>query len=230
MTWSSIDQPDAWDWIAVYCGHESVPSSSNYLDWIYVPYAAASGSVTFKNMVNMRCTYFFRYYRDLPDGKYQNLAESNEVSPAGGFNIPMHGRLSLTGKPTEMQVTWTSGSQEQPMQYVRYDNNCSDIYGIYVDGKSHTWAYMTSNSTVPTTYTASDMCGYPSNEVSQRYYRNPGYFHSVLLEDLIPNSMYCYQYGNNVDGYSDVHFFRAPPTSDSDGVSFIAYGDMVRAF
>lgn len=227
VTWSGVDTPDQWDWIAVYCGRETAPSAENILDWTYVPYVAQSGAVTFKNMVNMRCNYYFRYYRDLPGGEYEELAESNEVEPAGGFNVPMHGRLSLTDVSTEMQVTWTSGSQQQGAQFVRYDTNCTDVYDVVADGSTHQWAFVASNTTAPATYAAADMCGRPATEIAQKYYRHPGYFHTITLQGLEESRIYCYQYGNDIDGYSDVSYFKTSPGVGAEkGISFIAYGDM----
>lgn len=208
-------------------GNESVPSPDNYLDWSYVPYAASSGSMLFKNMVNMRCNYFFRYYRDLPNSEYQLLAESNEVAPAGGFNMPMHGRLSLTESFSEMRVTWTSGSQQVGIQKVRYDTDCEDIYDVAVDGSSHDWQFVASNSSAPSSYRAEDMCGHPATKTAQFYYRNPGYFHTVTLKNLNLNTKYCYQFGNDIDGFSAVSYFKTSPGVDGHrGVSFVAYGDM----
>lgn len=231
VTWSGIDVPDEWDWIAVYCGRETEPTADNILDWTYVPYVAQAGAVTFKSLVNMRCNYYFRYYRDLPGGKYEQLAESNEVEPLGGFDVPMHGRLSLTGVHSEMQVTWTSGSQDQEQQFVRYDTNCTDIYDVAADGNTHDWSYTAANTSAPASYAASDMCGSPANQLTQSYYRNPGYFHTVILTELDLGTSYCYQYGNDKDGFSDVSYFKTSPGVGRDkGVSFIAYGDIGPGF
>jgi hypothetical protein len=103
VSWSNIGDPAKWDWIAVYCGVETELTPTDVLDWRYVDSASSSGDLIFPNMINMRCDYLFRYYRDMPKKQYQLIAQSNPVSPPGGLLVPMHARLSLTDSPDEMQ-------------------------------------------------------------------------------------------------------------------------------
>lgn len=225
VMWDSIPAPESYDWIGMYCGEETGVSATNVLDWLYVPLVNESGSAVFRSLINMRCNYFFRYYRDLPDGSYGLIAESNEVMPSGGFNVPMHGRLSLTGKVDEMQVTWTSGSAAQGQQGVRYSRDCTVKQSPGTD--AGVWDGVVFNSTAPTTYEASDMCQAPATTVSQHKFRPVGFFHTVTLSSLKPSTEYCYQFGNDVDGWSPVDSFYSAVTSGADqGVTLIAYGDM----
>lgn len=204
VTWSNIDLPESTDWIGVYCGTEAGVSPNNVLDWMYVQDVSSDGVAVFHDLINMRCNYFFRYYRDLPTtGEYELLAESNEIVPRKGVNAPMHGRLSVTNKQDDILVTWTSNSIAQ-VQHVHYSLDCA--------GLTELTTYNTvENTTMPTTYVANDMCGSPANVTYQYLYRPVGYFHSALLHSLSPNSVYCYQYGNSVDGFSDLSYFRTSP-------------------
>jgi hypothetical protein len=139
----------------------------------------------------------------------------------GGFNVPMQGRLSLTGNVNEMQVTWTSGSAEQPHQGVRYSRDCA------VKQSPGAWDGEVYNTTAPMTYEASDMCQSPATTVSQELFRPVGFFHTVTLTTLTPNNEYCYQFGNDVDGWSSLESFYSSMTTGADeGVTLIAYGDM----
>lgn len=51
--------------------------------------------------------------------------------------------------------------------------------------------------------------------------------HTVIMKNLVPNTEYYYQYGNDEDGWSKVHLFRSRPTSNKTTTTkFIAYADM----
>jgi hypothetical protein len=64
---------------------------------------------------------------------------------------------------------------------------------------------------VSTSYQASDMCGLPANISAQALYRNPGVIHTVNMTSLKPNTRYYYQFGNDIEGWSDVHSFVSRP-------------------
>lgn len=214
VSWSNIENPSKWDWIAVYCGAETELTPTDVLDWRYVDTSSSSGDLIFSNMINMRCTYLFRYYRDMPKKQYRLVAQSNFVTPPGGLNLPMHVRLSLTKKPNEIQVTWTSASVAD-VQVVRYTDDC----------ETGLWQFMAVNKSAAMTYKASDMCSRPANQTAQYLYRNVGYFHSVVLSALRPSTTYCYQFGSEQDGFSGTAFFRSGPGVGYDkGVTFDGYG------
>ena len=44
---------------------------------------------------------------------------------------------------------------------------------------------------------------------SQDFYRHPGYIHYVLLQGLQYDTVYFYQFGNDVDGWSQTFQFTA---------------------
>lgn len=57
-------------------------------------------------------------------------------------------------------------------------------------------------------------------------FRDPGFQHKVVLTNLLPDQRYFYRFGNDADGWSNVHSFRSKPPSSARTAKFIAYGDM----
>jgi hypothetical protein len=49
----------------------------------------------------------------------------------------------------------------------------------------------------------------PSPSIPQEWFRDPGYIHSVLLSGLALDTTYYYQFGNDVDGWSQVYQFNS---------------------
>lgn len=74
------------------------------------------------------------------------------------------------------------------------------------------------------TYQASDMCHSPANQTAQQWFRSPGYIHTVLLDHLVPDTRYYYQYGNDQAGWSELASFHAAPAHPRT-VRFVAFGD-----
>ncbi|KAJ0389687.1 hypothetical protein ATCC90586_011015 [Pythium insidiosum] len=127
------------------------------------------------------------------------------------FDRPKQGHLSLTTDGDAMAISFNSASSRTPL--ARYGRQ-RDALARVVAGES-------------TTYAASDMCEAPATTMGQRLYRDPGYMHTVVMRDLEPDVDYYYQFGNDVDGWSDVSQFRSPPRVVPNAtVKFIAYGDM----
>jgi hypothetical protein len=50
--------------------------------------------------------------------------------------------------------------------------------------------------------------------------------HTVVLNNLQPGQVYFYQFGNDVDGWSEIAQFRSRPPKGSKNAKFIAYADM----
>jgi hypothetical protein len=46
-------------------------------------------------------------------------------------------------------------------------------------------------------------------DAGQEWFRDPGFIHSVLLSGLAPDTAYYYQFGNDVDGWSQVYQFNS---------------------
>lgn len=222
VRWENVENADSNDWIAIFCpGSEG--TDQDYLDYRYTNSTSSSGSIIFRNLINMRCNYGFRYYRaSQENGRYPLVAISNEIQFNEGKNQVLQVHASLTSNPTEMQITWVTGSNQ-------YD---SIVY--YGTSKTELTNRVSSPSTSSITYTADQMCGSPANVTSQQTFRNPGWIHSVILTGLEPNSFYFYKCGNENEGWSEIFWIRTNPSSDNFtdsetaeiNTKWIIYGDM----
>lgn len=158
----------------------------------------------------MRCTYVVKYFlHDRETQRYRVLAQL-DVPTKASPRAPKHGHIALSERDDEMVVMYNSASPRTPL--VRYGRH-SDALAAVARGAS-------------TTYSASDMCHAPANTTHQRWFRNPGFMHKVVLPALEPDTVYFYQFGNDVDGWSSVQSFRSKPPKHARTAKFIAYGDM----
>ena len=206
VSWSHVSSPSLqkpYDWVGLYCPSTADPQA--YLDYSFVDesptYALGYGSVHF-TLYNLRTDCEFRYYRN--DTYDALMAVSNAV----GRSAPLQGHLALTGDPTQMRVSWTTGTPTLPMVF----------YGLSADNLLH------SSSGVSKTYSLSELCGPPAND--SVYFIDPGFMHHVLLTNLQPKTTYFYKFGSN-GVYSKVKTFTtAVAPGDSIPFTFIAYGDM----
>src|SRR5690606_32311378 len=110
----------------------------------------------------------------------------------------------------EFLTDWTSQSASTPV--VRYGTK-RGIYTHYATGTSRT-------------YGASDMCRLPANITAQVYFRDPGWIHDVLLDNLEPDTLYYYIFGSYADGLwsEEFSFYSPPAVGPSTGVKMIAFG------
>jgi hypothetical protein len=76
------------------------------------------------------------------------------------------------------------------------------------------------------TYKASDMCEGKANITGPQNFIDPGYMHTMLLEDLRPSTTYYYRVGTDEHGWSDVYSFTNRPDNKEEEVYIIAYGDL----
>ncbi|EDO31661.1 predicted protein, partial [Nematostella vectensis] len=223
VSWGGIPNPDISDYIALYCPKHD--DYHHYLDYFYANVSQSWRDGTGSRdvlMYNMRSDCEFRYIRGTP----QTLAVSNTVSFLWGLIEPLQGHIALTGDPTQMRITWVSGTDSLP----------SVLYGesqpeIRVTGSSRT-------------YSNDSMCGPPASSTG---FWDPGYIHEVLLTGLRPDTVYQYSYGsteNNIDGgllsslitsfslfplqkMSAVRSFHTAPIPGPDvPFKFVVYGDM----
>ncbi|KAJ0410582.1 hypothetical protein ATCC90586_007415 [Pythium insidiosum] len=189
---------------------------------------ATPNSVRFSGLYMMRCDYRVVYFAyrvatrtfaplaSLVVGMRDSFDRPKQghllvVGMRDSFDRPKQGHLSLTTDGDAMVISFNSASSRTPL--ARYGRQ-RDALARVVAGKS-------------TTYAASDMCEAPATTMGQRLYRDPGYMHTVVMPDLEPDADYFYQFGNDVDGWSDVSQFRSPPRVVPNAtVKFIAYGDM----
>jgi len=69
------------------------------------------------------------------------------------------------------------------------------------------------------------LCHAPANQTAQQWFRSPGYIHTVYLDNLSPDTVYYYIYGDDTNGYSDEYSFHTAPMPGTTGIIFVAYGD-----
>ncbi|XP_074286526.1 nucleotide pyrophosphatase/phosphodiesterase-like isoform X2 [Silene latifolia] len=111
--------------------------------------------------------------------------------------------------PVKMRVTWVSGSIEP--QQVQYGNSKSKTSSV-------------------TTFTQAHMCGNEVKSPAQDFgWHNPGFIHSAVMTGLTPSTIFSYKLGSDSVGWSDNIQFRTPPSSGSDELRFLAFGDMGKA-
>ena len=111
-----------------------------------------------------------------------------------------------------MFVSWVSGSQ----------HSSSVQYGRQAGGP---YAYNVATYESASTYKAEEVCNSPANTSAQTYWRFPGYFHHVLLQDLATHTRYYYKYGNDVDGWSEERSFLSRADDTVEEIKFLGYGD-----
>mmetsp|Transcript_63507 Transcript_63507/g.160212 ORF Transcript_63507/g.160212 Transcript_63507/m.160212 type:complete len:630 (-) Transcript_63507:223-2112(-) len=192
------------DWIGVF----SPPDSTQ---WDYVDFIQPSKREqdVVMRLPNMRQDYEFRYYRA------GACVGSARASFLNGMLEPVGAHLHLAGRSTQdmaVWLTWQSGSNANP---------------AVVEWGLHTGNYTNRvvSDSAPRRYEASDMCSQPANIASPQHYIDVGYFHSVLLEDLPPDTTIYYRYGQDTV-LSAEKSFRSPPQSHRNARwSFVAYGD-----
>ncbi|KAK3740335.1 hypothetical protein QZH41_009414, partial [Actinostola sp. cb2023] len=208
VSWQSNTNSSKTDFIALYCPPED--KHSDYLDYLFLNETIStfiSGKGRFKvNLFNMRVDCELRYFHS--DGHHAYLgARSNVVRFKGGAVEPLQGHLALTGKPSEMRVMWTSGTDSMPVV----------LYGI--NQTSLTFKSRGNSST----YNTQDMCGKPASGIG---FKDPGYVHDVLLTGLKPGVRYFFQFGS-AEAMSKIFNFTAAPIPGSNvPIKFVAYGDM----
>ncbi|KAF1336123.1 Rxlr-like protein, partial [Globisporangium splendens] len=215
------------DIVAVYCVDDEDERSAattkpgDFFDYVFVNASQQhTGSIVFGPLVNMRCSYQFRYIRLLSadENTYQVVAESAHVEMEEGHSQPLHVRLALTGNLGEMRVMWNSGRVDHV--HVHYGTSPEDT-------SRHAEA-------TTETYEATDMCSDPATTTSAMYYRHPGYMHDGLMKDLIPGETYFYKVGSKYGLTSATFSFTYPPApgSSPDGEasnssqSFFVFGDL----
>ena len=155
----------------------------------------------------MRCDYVLTYMRYDSETQQWHEEISTLVPWVHPTTVPMHGHIALTSNVDEMAIMFTS-SLRNPLPVVEY-------------GTART--HLTQNATgSSTTYAATDMCEEPATRVGQNTYRDPGYFHTVILNNLKPNTRYFYRFGGQ-GHWSLVYNFISRPVSSHIRNKFIAY-------
>jgi len=202
VSWSVEPQPD--DWIGVF-----TPPGSKRGDYVdFVQPTGKDQDVTMR-LANLRTDYEFRYYRGgVCVGSAQVSFRDGTLEPAGA-HLHLAGR---SARDTAVWLTWQSGSNRH-QAIVEWGLNTGN-YTKRVTSKA-----------APGRYKASDMCYEPANIPSPQHYIDVGYFHSVLMEDLPPDTTIYYRYGQG-GVLSLEKSFRSPPQPNRDARwSFVSYGD-----
>jgi len=163
-------------------------------------------------MINLRRQLEFRYYsRDGScSGNYKFVAKSPVVEPVN------------SNEPTQIHLAF--GDRNDQI-YVSYVTNSNEIipkcqYGF----DSSSLNFQINGNTV--TYKASDMCEGKANIIGPQTFIDPGYMHTILLNDLRPSTIYYYRVGSDEHGWSSINKFLNRPSSIDDEVNLLAYGDM----
>lgn len=135
-------------------------------------------------------------------------------------NQPTGIRISLTGKPNEMAVQWTTRDKSQ-LASVHWR----------VDDQIHSFANQVVASS--RTYTRADMCGPPANTTG---WFDPGWLHYAVLSNLPPGKRIYYRCGNSFDDgeeqeWSVEESFLAPGDHQNSNtpVTILAIADLGQA-
>ncbi|CAF0977712.1 unnamed protein product [Adineta ricciae] len=210
VSWTPLPSPCKDDFIGIY--FVEVPVETGACDYADYEFVEIDQNNSTWSMINLRRQLEFRYYsRDRNcAGNYQLLAKSPVVEPLN-YNEPTQVHLAFGDRNDQMFVSYVTNSNQLLPQ-------CQ--YGL----DSTSLVFQMSGNTV--TYQASDMCEGKANVTSPQAFINPGYMHTILLEDLRPSTIYYYRVGNNEHGWSPIYHFTNRPATIDDEVNLIAYGDM----
>jgi hypothetical protein len=180
-----------------------------YFDYEFIQSQQSNASW---QMLNLRRPLEFRYYSRNHNcsGNYSLVAKSPVIQPSN-FNEPTHIHLAYGDRIDQMFVSYLTNSSQ-------YTPQCQ--YGLSPTSLS----FQKSGTT--TTYTASDMCEGKANISGPQHFIDPGYMHTMLLEDLRPSTTYFYRVGTNEHGWSNVYSFTNRPANKEEAVYMIAYGDL----
>jgi hypothetical protein len=131
-------------------------------------------------------------------------AAAAEYNDPPNTKTPVHLHLALTSAPSQVVIQFTTVEKGTPvaMYGKQKNNNNNDGEDQKVEGTS-------------TTYSAQDLCGAPANSTEPGYFTSPGYLHTVVLDQLQPNTLYHYQVGialgQGIVWSEDVYPFVSPP-------------------
>jgi hypothetical protein len=181
----------------------------DYVGYVFVQKNQTSASW---EMINLRRPLEFRYYsRDQHcSGNYSFVAKSSVVQPLN-CNEPTQIHLAYGDRIDQMFVSFVTNSNA-------HTPRCQ--YGL--NPSSLEWE---ANGTT-LTYTASDMCEGRATVWGPQNFIDPGFMHTILLNNLQPSTTYFYRVGTDEDGWSSVFSFTNRPVTEDSEVIIIAYGDM----
>ena len=68
------------------------------------------------------------------------------------------------------------------------------------------------------------MCEESANILAQNLFRDPGFTHTVEMNNLVPDTRYSYRVGNDQIGWSEEYQFQSAPSTPRT-VRFVGFGD-----
>eukprot|EP01116_Phalansterium_solitarium_P017202 TRINITY_DN4173_c0_g1_i1.p1 TRINITY_DN4173_c0_g1~~TRINITY_DN4173_c0_g1_i1.p1 ORF type:complete len:586 (-),score=221.07 TRINITY_DN4173_c0_g1_i1:325-2025(-) len=205
----SSDQPQADDIVAVFTPstvqlNETSPVKYQYANMSETYLSTGKGQLQFR-LVNMHDDYVFVMLRN--ESRPTVFGRSNAVAFRNPAQ-PMQGHISLTGKPSEMRVSWQNAI-DQVEQMIQWG---------FSSGSYSNWAQSQFD-----TYAPSDLCGSPARDYG---WHEPGLLHTYVITGLQAGQQVFYQFGSK-DNWSPEYSFMAPkPASAAAEVFIAAYGDM----
>ncbi|CAF1045225.1 unnamed protein product [Adineta steineri] len=210
VSWIPLSNPCKDDFIGIY--FVEIPRETGACDYVDYEFIQIDQNNSTWFMINLRRQLEFRYYsrNENCTGNYEFLGKSSIVEPSN-FNEPTQVHLAFGDRNDEMFVSYVTNSNEVIPQ-------CQ--YGF-----DSTSLHFQSNGTT-ITYQASDMCEGKANITGPQTFINPGYMHTILLNNLNSSTIYYYRVGNNEHGWSPIYHFINRPANIDDEVNLIAYGDM----
>jgi hypothetical protein len=163
-------------------------------------------------MINIRHPLEFRYYSrgNNCSSNHSFIANSPVIEPRN-YNEPTHIHLAYGDRIDQMFVSYLTNSSQ-------YIPQCQ--YGFSPSALN----FHQNGTTI--TYTASDMCEGKAYRWGPQAFIDPGYMHTILIEDLRPSTTYFYRVGTDVHGWSSIYSFTNRPANKDEAVNLIAYGDM----
>jgi hypothetical protein len=163
-------------------------------------------------MINLRRPLQFRYYsRDQHcSGNFSFVAKSSIVQPLN-YNEPTQIHLAYGDRIDQMFVSFVTNSNAHTPR-CQYGLNPSLL------------EWEVNGTTI--TYTAPDMCEGPATVWGPQNFIDPGFMHTILLNDLHSSTTYFYRVGTDEDGWSSVYSFTNRPANGDSEVTVIVYGDL----
>ena len=199
------------DYFTIQCG--PTVNNDDILDSVS-PSSRSSflAEVEIHELTFLRCDYKFGYvsFDAKNEGTKIILGEivvPNEESPTA----PKQPHLVYGGIPSKMIVMYVS-SLPLPAPLVKYWNS--------IDSEENSYTSIGTSAT----YDQTQMCEDSANQVAQNLFRDPGFTHTVEMDNLIPDTNYSYRVGNDDHGWSEVFTFKSAPVTPR-AVRFVAFGD-----
>lgn len=144
------------------------------------------------------------------------------------IHLPSAIHLALMTDPSRMMIRFTTGTIDNTNS-----NNNKPIPMVHYGTSLAQLTELRQGSTE--TYTAEDMCMAPANETEPGKFLAPGWLHSVVMDQLQPNTKYYYKVGTKggqgvIWSEETYSFLSAPaasgnPNNNNTPFVFLTYGD-----